>query len=126
MLRKVAAARYGQRSVNEVPEQYLTKYLIEDGHEYVVRGRTAALVKTLHLNLHDRMAMRAMRGFDFIFCRNVLIYFDDLSRKRVVDHFYTALNPGGFIFLGHSESVGRVTAAFKLRRFEDHLVYMKE
>ena len=37
--------------------------------------------------------MRAMRGFDFIFCRNVLIYFDDLSRKSVVDHFYNALNP---------------------------------
>jgi chemotaxis protein methyltransferase CheR len=72
------------------------------------------------------MGMRAMRGFDFIFCRNVLIYFDDLSRKAVIDHFYNALNPGGYVFLGHSESVGRVTTAFKLRRFENHLVYMKE
>ena len=70
--------------------------------------------------------MRAMRGFDFIFCRNVLIYFDDLSRKAVVDHFYNALNPGSYIFLGHSESVGRVTTAFKLKRFENHLVYVKE
>jgi chemotaxis protein methyltransferase CheR len=92
----------------------------------VVRKRTAALVQPVHLNLHDRMAMRAMRGFDFIFCRNVLIYFDDLSRKSVVDQFYAALNPGGYIFLGHSESVGRVTTAFKLKRFENHLVYRKE
>ena len=67
-----------------------------------------------------------MRGFDFVFCRNVLIYFDDLSRKAVVDHFYNALNPGGYIFLGHSESVGRVTTAFTLKRFESHLVYVKE
>jgi len=126
MLRKVAAARYGQRSVNEVPDEYREKYLVEEGEEYVVRRRTAALVQPRHLNLHDRMAMRAMRGFDFIFCRNVLIYFDDLSRKAVVDHFYNALNRGGYVFLGHSESIGRVTTAFKLKRFETHLVYVKE
>ena len=126
MLRKVVAARYGCRSVNEVPDEYREKYLIEDGDEWMVRRRTAALVQARHLNLNDRMAMRAMRGFDFIFCRNVLIYFDDLSRKAVVDHFYNALNPGGYIFLGHSESVGRVNTAFKLRRFENHLVYVKE
>lgn len=126
MLRKVVAARYGFRSVNEVPDGYREKYLIEDGDEWVVRRRTASLVQVRHLNLQDRMAMRAMRGIDFIFCRNVLIYFDDLSRKAVIDHFYNALNPGGYVFLGHSESVGRVTTAFKLKRFETHLVYVKE
>jgi chemotaxis protein methyltransferase CheR len=126
MLRRVAAARYGTRSVADVPAEYREKYLIEDGEEWLVRRRTAALVKPRHLNLHDRMAMRAMRGFDFVFCRNVLIYFDDLSRKAVVEHFYNALNRGGYLFLGHSESVGRVTSAFKLKRFETHLVYGKE
>jgi chemotaxis protein methyltransferase CheR len=125
MLRKVVAARYGSRSVNEVPDEYREKYLIEDGDEYMVRRRTAALVQPIHLNLHDRMAMRAMRGFDFVFCRNVLIYFDDASRKAVVDHFYNALNRGGYLFLGHSESVGRVTTSFTLKRFETHLVYVK-
>ena len=91
-----------------------------------MRRRTAALVEARHLNLSDRMAMRGMRGFDFVFCRNVLIYFDDLSRKAVVDHFYNALNKGGYIFLGHSESVGRASTAFTLKRFETHLVYQKE
>jgi chemotaxis protein methyltransferase CheR len=126
MLMKVAAARYEQRSINDVPQEYKDKYLIAEGEGYGVRRRTAALVEPRHLNLNDRMALRAMRGFDFIFCRNVLIYFDDLSRKSVVDHFYNALNPGGYIFLGHSESIGRVTTAFKLKRFENHLVYVKE
>jgi chemotaxis protein methyltransferase CheR len=126
MLARVAAARYGARSVGDVPDEYRRKYLIEDGDEWVVRPRTAALVQPRHLNLHDRMAMRSMRGFDFVFCRNVLIYFDDASRKAVVDHFYSALNPGGYVFLGHSESIGRVTTAFKLKRFETHLVYVKE
>jgi chemotaxis protein methyltransferase CheR len=126
MLQRVAAARYGARSVGDVPAEYRDKYLTQDGDEWVVRKRTSALVHARHLNLSDRMSMRSMRGFDFIFCRNVLIYFDDLSRKAVVDHFYNALNPGGYIFLGHSESVGRATTAFTLKRFETHLVYVKE
>ena len=126
MLQKVAAARYGERSVHDVPDQYREKYLTCIGDDYVVRKRTADLVAPVHLNLIDRVAMRSMRNFDFIFCRNVLIYFDDLSRKTVVDHFYNALNPGGYIFLGHSESIGRVTTAFKLKRLGNHLVYIKE
>ena len=126
MLRKVASARYGARSVQDVPEAFRDKYLVRSGDDWVVRQRTAAMVHVRHLNLHDRMAMRSMRGFDCIFCRNVLIYFDDLSRKAVVDHFYSALNHGGYIFLGHSESIGRVTPAFHLKRFENHLVYVKE
>jgi chemotaxis protein methyltransferase CheR len=126
MLRKTAAARYGLRSVQDVPDEYRAKYLTQDGEEYTVRRRTAALVHPLHLNLSDRMAMRAMRGFDFIFCRNVLIYFDDLSRKAVVDHFHNSLNPGGYIFLGHSESIGRISTAFRLKKFETHLVYIRD
>jgi chemotaxis protein methyltransferase CheR len=126
MLKKVAAARYGERSVKDVPAEYREKYLSRQGDEFLVRPRTASLVQALHLNLHDRMALRTMRGFDFVFCRNVLIYFDDLSRKAVVDNFYNALRPGGYLFLGHSESVGRVTSAFTLKRFENHLVYVKE
>jgi len=126
MLKRVVTARYGARSVADVPDEYLKKYLVPSGDEWAVRQRTAALVKTEHLNLNDRMAMRKMRGFDFIFCRNVLIYFDDLSRKAVVEHFYNALNPGGYVFLGHSESIGRVTTVFRLKRFEKHLVYVKD
>jgi chemotaxis protein methyltransferase CheR len=126
MLRKVAAARYGVRSVNDVPEEYREKYLTRSGDEYLVKPRTAALVEARHLNLHERLAMRAMRNFDFIFCRNVLIYFDDASRKAVVDQFYNSLNKGGYVFLGHSESLGRVSSAFHMKRFDNHLVYVKE
>jgi len=126
VLQRARDAHYGDRAVAEVPEEYRNKHLLEDGEDWLVQKKTAALVEFRHLNLNDRMAMRTMRGFDFIFCRNVLIYFDDLSRKAVVDHFYHALNPGSYIFLGHSESVGRISTAFKLKRFENHLVYVKE
>jgi chemotaxis protein methyltransferase CheR len=126
MLELSAQARYGERSIKHVPEDYRPRHLVRTGREeYAIRPETKALVTVRHLNLHDRAAMRQMRGFDFIFCRNVLIYFDDASRKGVVDHFYEALNPDGFIFLGHSESVGRITPAFKLRRLEKQLVYCK-
>jgi chemotaxis protein methyltransferase CheR len=126
VLAQAANGRYRWRSVREVPPEYFEKYLAKEGDTFLVRPKTAGFVRFAHLNLNDRMAMRAMRNFDFIFCRNVLIYFDDRSRKAAVDHFYNALNRGGYIFLGHSESVGRISSAFKLKRLEQHLVYAKE
>jgi chemotaxis protein methyltransferase CheR len=126
MLAQAARARYWWRSVREVPAEYVDKYFVKDGESYTIRPMTKSLVRVAHLNLHDRMAMRTMREFDFIFCRNVLIYFDDHSRKTAVDQFYNSLNRGGYIFLGHSESVGRISSAFTLKRVDRHLVYAKE
>jgi len=120
-------AVYDERSVKEIPPEYFDRHVTRLPAGYFgIKPETAKLVELEHLNLSDRMAMRAMRQFDFIFCRNVLIYFDDASRKAVVDHFYNALKPGGFIFLGHSESIGRISTAFKLLRLGPHLVYRKE
>ena len=120
-------AVYDERSVKEIPPEYFDRHVTRLPAGYFgIKPETAKLVELEHLNLSDRMAMRAMRQFDFIFCRNVLIYFDDASRKAVVDHFYNALKPGGFIFLGHSESIGRISTAFKLLRVGQHLVYRKD
>jgi len=126
MLAQATKGRYWWRSVREVPAEYLDKYFVKEGESYLVRPKATGVVRFQHLNLHDRTAMRNMRNFDFIFCRNVLIYFDDLSRKTAVDHFYNSLNKGGYIYLGHSESIGRISSAFKLKRIEGHLVYAKE
>jgi chemotaxis protein methyltransferase CheR len=120
-------ATYGLRSVKEVPEAYMHRHIVElDADTYVVSPETTRLVEVRHLNLHDRIAMRGVRGMDFVFCRNVLIYFDDASRKDVVDRFFHALKPGGYLFLGHAESVGRISSAFALKRFGKHLVYRRE
>ena len=70
--------------------------------------------------------MKAMRSYDFIFCRNVLIYFDDESRRNVVNHFYDSLNHKGYLFLGHSESVCRITSAFRLKKAQGNLLYTKD
>ena len=120
-------AVYDERSVKEIPPEYFDRHVTRLPAGYFgIKPETAKLVELEHLNLSDRMAMRAMRQFDFIFCRNGLIYFDDASRKAVEDHFYNALKPGGFIFLGHSESIGRISTAFKLLRVGQHLVYRKD
>ena len=117
---------YGPYAVRDVPVEYAKRHLIQEGPEtFRIAPETARLVQSRHLNLCDRQAMRALRDMDFVFCRNVLIYFDDASRKTVVDHFYNCLNPGGFLYLGHAESVSRISAAFTIRRVGPHLVYCK-
>ncbi len=88
------------------------------------------MVSFKHLNLSDKTDLRRQTGFDFIFCKNVLIYFDEISRKQVVDHFYIALKSGGYIYLSATESIGRISTAFHLKKVEHdgdtHLLYCKE
>ena len=116
-----------ERSLREVPTEYMERHLKETSvGRFQIHADTSRLVDIQHLNLHDKVAMRKMRSYDFIFCRNVLIYFDDISLRTAVDHFYNALNPGGYIFLGHSESIGRISSSFQLLRVGQHLVYRKE
>jgi len=125
VLAKAQNARYDDRSLKDMPDEYYSKYFIRsDGYHTPVK-EVRNMVSFEHLNLMDKDAMRRKRGFDFIFCRNVLIYFDDLSRKQVVDHYYIAMNKGGYIFLGHSESVGRITTAFSMKRMGSSVVYYK-
>ena len=116
---------YSERAVKDVPPGYLKRYFTRHGEEYAVCDEIRDMVKLAHANLVDRQAMRRYQGMDVIFCRNALIYFDDRSRRQVLNSFYDSLLPGGFIFLGHSESVGRISAAFEPVRFGNTIVYQK-
>ena len=124
-LRMARKGEYGQRSMKDTPLPYREKYFEKKENFWRVLPHTAEPVDFELLNLIDRHSMRRQRGYDFIFCRNVLIYFNDLSRKKVVNSFYDALNPGGFLFLGSSEPVGRITAAFELTKIDGDLFYRK-
>ena len=118
---------YGKYAVRDVPDEYMARHMIPVADEsYRVRPETARLVEFRHLNLSDRAAIRTIRDMDFIFCRNVLIYFSDASRKAAVENFYNSLNRGGYLYLGHCESLSRITALFQLKRLDKHLVYCKE
>jgi chemotaxis protein methyltransferase CheR len=119
-------ADYPQRSVKDVPDEYLQKYFIRKDGRFLVKTKVKDLVSFRHANLMDTKAIGQAGSFDFIFCRNVLIYFDDASRKEVVGHFYECLVDGGFIFLGHSESIGRISSSFLLRKMDGMIVYQKK
>jgi len=116
---------YEYRSVREVPPEYLEKYFIKKHESYLVKLGVKKPVTFMKINLMDSEAVGNITGCDFIFCRNCLIYFDDESRKTVLSGFYKSLNPGGIIFLGHSESVGRISSAYHMQRIGDTIVYSK-
>ena len=124
-LRQARLGIYGDRSMKDTPMTYRTKYFDKTSDGWKVLPNVTEYVSFEQLNLVDRVAMRKKRGYDFIFCRNVLIYFNEASRKRVMSYLYDALVSGGYILLGHSESVGRITAAFVLERKGDFLCYKK-
>ncbi len=126
ILEKARQGAYMRRSVKDVPQDYLTRYFTQKAGIFKITDEIKEMVTFKHINLSDRKQLRPCRDFDFIFCRNVLIYFDNISRKKVVDHYYLALNNGGFIFLGSSESPSRINPAFKIKKSANHMVYYKE
>lgn len=125
----ISAARrgvYDKRSVKDVPPAYLQRYFDPASNgKYVIDQDIKDMVVFEHLNLMDRRALRYEEDYDFVFCRNVLIYFDDVSRKQVVDKFYSILRSGGYIFLGHAESLSRISSTFKIRKLSNHIVYQR-
>jgi chemotaxis protein methyltransferase CheR len=116
---------YESRSIKDVPLEYLEKYFTRRHDKYLINLNVRKPVIFKRINLMDEDEMSNITGCDFIFCRNCLIYFNDESRKEVLANFYKSLNPSGFIFLGHSESVGRISSAYKVQRIGDTIIYSR-
>jgi chemotaxis protein methyltransferase CheR len=117
---------YSARSVGQLPKPYLEKYFEKRSpHEYQISRDLVSAVEFSHVNLTDASDTRKFRDIDLIFCRNLLIYFDDLSRRVAAEAMYDAMSPGGFICLGHSESMSRISSLFSVRKFPDAMVYQK-
>jgi chemotaxis protein methyltransferase CheR len=119
------AGLYSPRSIQKVPAAYLKKYFRRVGTDYQIDDVLRNAVDFTRVNLFDPVDVRPYRHFDVIFCRNLLIYFDDLSRKQAAATFFDALRPGGFFLLGHSESMSRISALFNFRKFADAMVYQR-
>jgi chemotaxis protein methyltransferase CheR len=77
------------------------------------------------LNLYDEPRVSLLGSVDVIFCRNVIIYFDDASKRMVINNFYNRLVEGGYLLLGHSESLITLSTQFKLRHLKNDMVYQK-
>jgi chemotaxis protein methyltransferase CheR len=117
---------YKEYSIRNTPAHYLKKYFKMKGSAYELDPNIKKMVQFKLLNLYDDAAMRAMSMFDVVFCANVLIYFDQSSKIKVVSHLYNSLNKGGYLFIGYSETLHTVSKAFKLVSFTKTIGYKKE
>ncbi len=120
------AGDYGERALSRLPPDVVERYFEPsyDSRRRLIQDLRES-VKFTSANLIDPASVAAQGQFDIIFCRNVLIYFDDSSRLLAVDNLYKSLHPGGYICLGHTESMTRISKRFDLRRFEDAIVYQR-
>jgi len=120
------AGIYGDYALRCTPELFKRKYFLPvDEKKLQVKPEVKTLVKFSRLNLQDDSRMLFMKSIDLIFCCNVLIYFDGPSKSKVIDHYFTNLNYGGYFFLGTSESLLNLNDKFRLVHFPGAIAYWK-
>lgn len=117
---------YGNYSIRNTPSLYLQKYFVKSDGKYQVNPEIRQLVRFMHLNLLETSRVRMIRNVDLLFCRNVLIYFSDEAKRRVVSALYDCLAPGGYLIIGHSESLYNISRAFRLVQVRGALFYQKQ
>jgi chemotaxis protein methyltransferase CheR len=126
VLRAAESGVYDARSLHRLTPDLVRKYFVSAGAEgFRLIDALRQSVKFTKVNASDAAEMRAFSQIDVIFCRNMLIYFDDRSRRQVAEAFYDSLSQGGFICLGHSESMSRISSLFEVRKFPQAIVYQK-
>ena len=120
------AGIYGEYALRATPEVFKRKYFSPvDEKKLQVQPEGKKLITFSRLNLQDDSRMLFMKGMDLIFCCNVLIYFDGPSKSKVINHFFTNLNFGGYFFLGTSESLLNLNDKFHLVHFPGAIAYWK-
>ena len=125
----LAKARRGQYRENAfratepaVRERYFTR---DADNSWRISDEIRNRISFGRLNLYDEPRVSLLGHLDVVFCRNVIIYFDDASKKVVVANFYNRLVEGGYLLLGHSESLISLSTQFKLRHLKNDMVYQK-
>jgi chemotaxis protein methyltransferase CheR len=116
---------YGDYSTRNLTPHYRQKYFDSADNQLRVTSRLKSGITFTRLNLLDDARMAFMKSMDVIFCCNVLIYFDVLSKRHVIQHFYNNLLPHGYFFLGHSESLFGITDDFRLVHLPSTTAYIK-
>jgi chemotaxis protein methyltransferase CheR len=119
------AALYGDYSTRKLTDLYRQKYFIPYGAKLRVSPKARANISFARLNLSNDSHMTLIKSIDAIFCCNVLIYFDLVSKRRVIHHFFNSLLPHGYLFLGGSESLYGVSEEFRLVHLPGGVAYVK-
>jgi chemotaxis protein methyltransferase CheR len=125
VLASAKKALYNSYSTRNIPDSYLKKYFTCHGQSHSLNTSIKKTVNFNKINLMGDSKIKTLRGMDIIFCRNVLIYFDAKAKQRVVSNLYDCLNPGGYLFVGSSESLHNVTRAFRPSVTNKVIMYQK-
>ncbi len=118
MLKQTQAAIYSEEKLTALPKSFLNKYFVKMSTQgvrtYQVGAVAKKMVRPALLNLMEPWPMKG--PFDAIFCRNVMIYFDTQTQHKLVNRFWDLLEPGGYLFVGHSEGLSAIKHKFRYQR----------
>jgi chemotaxis protein methyltransferase CheR len=127
--RVMEAARagiFGKRALMRLSPELIAKYFTDLGDDrWRILDDLRGSVRFSQVNLIEPGGPGLHGKFDVIFCRNVLIYFDDASRRMAAENLFENLAPGGFLCLGHSESMSRISPLFDVCRYNDAIIYRR-
>lgn len=126
-LEAARVGRYGARALHTAPREDVERWFVRDGEEYVVRPEVRELVEFRHHNLVTEPApFERDEPIDLLLCRNVTIYFSRDTTRRLMKQFHEALSDGGYLFLGHSETLWQINDEFRLVTLGDAFVYRRD
>ncbi|MAG32186.1 MAG: chemotaxis protein CheR [Deltaproteobacteria bacterium] len=125
VLAKARRGIYREASFRETAPRLRQRYFAKKDGLMRISDEVKRHVDFVHLNLLDPSKLRLLGPLDVVLCRNVMIYFDLETRRRVVASFHESLKPGGHLLLGPSESLAKVTADFELKHLSRELVYRR-
>jgi len=117
---------YNDYTLRSTPKEIAEQYFDMDNGTNKINSEVKKLVSFGQINLKDRAQIKRVERSQIIFCRNVIIYFDDTMKKQVISSYYDNLLPGGYLIIGHSESLHNITRAFKPIHFPGAIIYKKE
>jgi chemotaxis protein methyltransferase CheR len=118
---------YTRYTLRSTPEDIVKRYFTShDNGTFGILPEIKNMVSFSRINLSDRFQIKTIESSDIVFCRNVIIYFDESVKKLVINGIYDNLLPGGHLFVGHSESLHNITRAFRPRHYPGGIVYTKE
>jgi chemotaxis protein methyltransferase CheR len=121
-LRTAQEGIYTEGQMEQVEYMYRLRYFDKMGDHYQVKRGVRDLV---HFDFHNLKTEFLPQRNDFIFCRNVMIYFDEAEQKRLIEKFYRCLNPDGYLFVGHAESLFGLTDRFRMVHQNNGTAYQK-
>jgi len=122
VLRAAQEGQYPEHHMESVDYAYRLRYFDKVGERYAIKKGVKELV---HFDFHNLKTEFLPQRNDVIFCRNVMIYFDEAEQKRLIDKFYRCLNPEGYLFIGHAESLFGLSDKFKMIHLNNGTAYQR-